>query len=597
MGTRPNIWHPLDPSRRQIRLFHLEPSENIHDQAEGFLETISLDDNPRYEALSYSWGDPTITCAIKLHGVQWEVTTNLEAGLRHLRGNVNEKVLWIDAICIDQGSGEEKNYQVPLMKTIYTNASIVRVWLGEGTEGSDEAMRVLHELGHGDTPRLANVRIDGRPLDMADVGNLRDLFKRKWWRRIWVQQEFVLATRLAMHCGSRCLNHDTLSRLEVDFSEIEHGLNYSTYDDAVLDEMLMGFTDLQYFLNMRTTHDFLVRIERSPSNVQSRMSHFLQSLCMGRRYDCADSRDAIYGLLGLAPNDFASIVDPDYNLSIAEVFQHTAVLIILYTNSLTLFSATVFQQKSQRSTPTWVADWRTSTGDMRTVDQVFSASEGLFNACGRRKLQFDLGSDSVATLNAIYLGHIGAMTAAIPLESDYTKRRIERDWRVFYDHHTLGTLESYYLGSESAESPYWRLLTKDISRTTRELRRCKVEDREKYIIWVNVGIVAANEIARTFDREINVRRVRLFFTANGFVGTGPAAMESGDFIYILAGGSLPYVLRPVPDAACLNTFELIGSCYVHGVMDGQAVDGLREDEPPLPDLDLPRTEWHDIHLV
>ena len=358
MSTGPNIWHPLDPSRRQIRLFHLEPSENIHDQAEGFLEIVSLDDNPRYEALSYAWGDPKITCTIKLQKVQWEVTTNLEAGLRNLRGNVTEKALWIDAICIDQGSNEEKNYQVPLMKTIYTNAIIVRVWLGEGTEGSDEAIRVLDELGHGNPPRLANIRIDGRPLDMGDVGNLRDLLTRSWWRRIWVQQEFVLATRLAMHCGSRCLNHDTLSKLEVIYYEISSGWNYSTYDYTVIVEMARGLSYLQYFLATRSSYDYIAHMERSPGDVPLRMSNFLNTLCLGRDCDCTNPRDSIYGFLGLAPNDFASIVDPDYNLSIAEVFQHMAVLFIVYTNSLTLFSATVFQQKDQRSTPTWVPDWR-----------------------------------------------------------------------------------------------------------------------------------------------------------------------------------------------------------------------------------------------
>ena len=248
MTTRPNIWYPLDASRRQIRLFHLEPSENIHDQAEGFLEIVSLDDNPQYEAFSYAWGDPQITCTIRLHKVQWEVTTNLEAGLRHLRGNINEKVLWIDAICIDQGSNEERNYQVPLMKTIYSNASIVRVWLGEGTEGSDKAMRALNELGHGSPPRLANLRIDGRPLDMGDVVNLRDLLTRSWWRRTWVQQEFVLATRLAMHCGTRCLSHEILSKFVVEIYEMVSGWNYSTYDYTVLLEMWEGFRDLRQFL-------------------------------------------------------------------------------------------------------------------------------------------------------------------------------------------------------------------------------------------------------------------------------------------------------------------------------------------------------------
>ena len=599
MSTRPNIWHPLDPSRRQIRLFHLEPSENIHDQAEGFLEIVSLDDDPRYEALSYTWGYSKITGTIKLHKIQWEVTTNLEAGLRHLRGDVEEKVLWIDAICIDQGSNEEKNYQVPLMRTIYANASIVRVWLGESTDGSDEAMGVFNELGNGNPPRLANVRIDGRPLDMGNVKNLRDLLTRPWWRRIWVQQEFVLATRLALHCGSRCLNHDTLSTFDISSYEIISGWNYSTYDYTVFSEMWQGFSNLHYFLGMRQTHVQLGHAQRSPGHVQSRMRHFLRSLSYGRNFHCANPRDSIYGLLGLAPNDFASIVDPDYNSSVAEVLQHTAVLLILYTNSLTIFSAAVFQQKKLRMVPTWVPDWRNSAGAIRTEEanshkQLILASYGLFNACGQRKLRFELESDSVVTLSGIILDHVEAMTAAITGEDTPNKRRIETDWRRFFDYHIKGTLKSFYLGSESPMSPYWRLLTCDLRP---ELKRCKVEDRENYITWASVEEVAANDVARDFHKLFFPQSVRLFFTANGFVGTGPNAVEPGDSIYVLAGGPLPYVLRPVPDAACVNTFELVGSCYVHGVMDGQAVDGLGEDEPPLPDLNLPKTEWHDIHLV
>lgn len=191
------------------------------------------------------------------------------------------------------------------------------------------------------------------------------------------------------------------------------------------------------------------------------------------------------------------------------------------------------------------------------------------------------------------------MTTANTLEDDSSsnKRKVEGGWRKFFDYYTQGTLTSFYSGSGSPESPYWRLLTWDLTWTTKEWRRCKVEDRENYVTWASVEQVAANEAARNFHRDFYLQGVRLFFTTNGFVGVGPGAMEPGDSIYILAGGPLPYVLRPVPDAACLNTFELVGSCYVHGVMDGQAVDGLGEDEPPLPDLDLPKTEWHDIHLV
>ena len=541
MSMRSNIWHTLDPSRRQIRQFHLEPSENIYDQAEGFLETISLDDNPRYEALSYTWGDPRVTCTIKLHKVPWEVTTNLEAGLRHLRENINEKVLWVDAMCIDQGSNEEKNYQVLLMKIIYAFASIVRVWLGEGTEGSDEAMEVLNELGHGNPPRLVNIRIDGRLLDMGKLRNLCDLLTRSWWRRIWVQQEFVHAARLAMHCGSRCLNHDRLSRFEIDVNEIASGWNYSTYNSDAVEEMFSGFNKLRYFLQLRRTQIIqFTHMQRWPGDVQFGMNHFLQSLCIGRDYLCANPRDSIYGLLGLAPNDFASIVDPDYNLSIAELFQHTTVLLILYTNSLTPLSATVFQQKNQRSMPTWVADWRNSAGlrateEASSFDQVSWASSGYFNAYGQRKLRFELASDSVVTFSGIVLDHVGAISTTTTFGDTFSKGRTEKEWRRFFDYHTRGSLRSFCLGSESPESPYWRLLIFDLWKTrTGHRRRCKVEDRGNYITLANVESNAANEMACNFYREISLHGLRLFFTANGFVGTGPAAMEPGDSIYVLA---------------------------------------------------------------
>lgn len=48
----------------------------------------------------------------------------------------------------------------------------------------------------------------------------------------------------------------------------------------------------------------------------------------------------------------------------------------------------------------------------------------------------------------------------------------------------------------------------------------------------------------------------------------------------------------------INTFELIiGESYVYGIMDGLAVNGPAENDPPLPDNTLPRTDWHGVYLV
>jgi hypothetical protein len=56
-------------------------------------------------------------------------------------------------------------------------------------------------------------------------------------------------------------------------------------------------------------------------------------------------------------------------------------------------------------------------------------------------------------------------------------------------------------------------------------------------------------------------------TKNTYFGTVPDEAEEGDLIVILFGLSIPFVLRPVG----VDTFKLVGHCYVHGIMDGELV--------------------------
>ena len=63
-----------------------------------------------------------------------EIKPNLAAALRELRDEISVRILWIDAICINQSNPEERNQQVPMMADIYGQASRVCVWLGDGKE-------------------------------------------------------------------------------------------------------------------------------------------------------------------------------------------------------------------------------------------------------------------------------------------------------------------------------------------------------------------------------------------------------------------------------------------------------------------------------
>jgi hypothetical protein len=87
---------------------------------------------PKYEALSYAWGEPTMSHTVRELASQatLHITSNLSQALRAIRYENRPRVLWIDAICINQSDLREKGHQVALMGQIYRDAQRVVVWLG-----------------------------------------------------------------------------------------------------------------------------------------------------------------------------------------------------------------------------------------------------------------------------------------------------------------------------------------------------------------------------------------------------------------------------------------------------------------------------------
>ena len=93
--------------------------------------TVCISDDPIFESLSYSWGDPSVTRIVLLNGHAIPVTINLFAALRRLRYRTSSRCLWADALCINQADLEDKSCQVSLMGKVYSIASKGLLWLGE----------------------------------------------------------------------------------------------------------------------------------------------------------------------------------------------------------------------------------------------------------------------------------------------------------------------------------------------------------------------------------------------------------------------------------------------------------------------------------
>ena len=84
-----------------------------------------------YEALSCVWASPNDTVDVFVNDHALSVTTNLYASLLKLRHYSLERIVWADAICINQTDQNEKSHQIQSMAKIYGQVSRVIVWLGE----------------------------------------------------------------------------------------------------------------------------------------------------------------------------------------------------------------------------------------------------------------------------------------------------------------------------------------------------------------------------------------------------------------------------------------------------------------------------------
>ena len=116
------VYTPLDPTQKEIRLLHLAPALNHDDPLVCSFSLASFDEDVDYEALSYAWGDVTPVMPVSLEGKEVLITKNLHSALCHLRYLDQQRILWADALCINQSDLRERTHQVSLMSSIYSRA-------------------------------------------------------------------------------------------------------------------------------------------------------------------------------------------------------------------------------------------------------------------------------------------------------------------------------------------------------------------------------------------------------------------------------------------------------------------------------------------
>ncbi len=371
----PPIYQPLN--KGEIRLLTLKPSEDPFATLEGNIYPKALDDKPRFEALSYVWGDPSVTEDMELDGRQVAVTTNLASALRSFRERDRPIVLWVDALCINQSDDSEKSAQIPLMGRIYKEAFLVRAWLGESENDSDHAMDTLNRMareikqdGDGEGGRKAESPEASETETSSDTENcffigpqkfvtitgedeIADLipemaarvFGPAWLHRMQELQsedkdESTFYNNRAWDSIRGILYRSYWERVwiyqEVALAEnlrIHCGRKVITWEDLRLAALAIDFTGSSGGgLEFHFSPSLWSRLTGGPFNNIISLHHDKRQAARGRRksiYDCVVSqralkatnpKDLIYGLLEVSESD----IIPDYSKPLNEIYRDFA---------------------------------------------------------------------------------------------------------------------------------------------------------------------------------------------------------------------------------------------------------------------------------
>lgn len=180
----PYRYSPLP--KGSVRLLRLLPHRDEHSRIRCHLSVCPLLDSETshhpFEALSYTWASGDRPTSILVNNRECPVGANLYAALLHLRDRYMSRVMWVDAICINQEDVTEKGHQVQSMAKIYAKASRVIVWLGEATATSDQALEDIRMRSSQEPTAILN------------------LIKQPWFQRIWVSRRARSTLPLSTEC-------------------------------------------------------------------------------------------------------------------------------------------------------------------------------------------------------------------------------------------------------------------------------------------------------------------------------------------------------------------------------------------------------------
>ncbi|KAH7073321.1 heterokaryon incompatibility protein-domain-containing protein [Paraphoma chrysanthemicola] len=492
---------------QEIRLVNLYPA--VGDQSSDItcsIVHVNLADEPAFEAVSYTWadstGDASLCRTVLCHGKTIVVTKNCEAALRRFRQKGRNRLLWIDAICIDQNNTSERNHQVKLMASIYSSAVQVLAFLGPTSAEVDAATDGVMDYLQDGTSALGDE-------DGIQRENSAKLFlQQPYFDRLWVLQEIGLAKLAFLVTMNKSVRWDAenmqkVSQLCSDFNMPRPSL-------------------LHWAPSQRTKHTTL-----------------LDALHQSRNCSATDPRDKVFGVLGLTGMNGKSVSFPvDYSLTTAQVFEATAAYLLEQEG---------FDVLRHTSTGVWGLEIALREGtDSGSPIRIGTGAQhfGTWIPTWNVKENHSMGplnfSSKQRRLNKRPSGNRSFPSPCLRTRAHRLDEIVEFDAYGFNDRETvrhaegLPALRAIALCTECCTPANIR----QISRRHRRRR-----PKAMSTIWTE-------HVQDDFSKGL--------FSTTQSMGFARDDFHVGDTIWMLGDASVPFILRPEGDH-----YLLLSECYLH----------------------------------
>jgi hypothetical protein len=530
-------------------------------------------------------------------------------GMRRIYSLAKNVRIWLGTELVDVNGS---TLELPAIKTPWVDRAFARTRLGELGHMPVVLSFIVQALrnreSYGDI-ESSSLLIGFPPQKCAEYTILEAFFDQPWFRRVWIIQEVVVAREATI----------TLGDWEMDWEPFMRAV-------TVLNASYMSNS---FSLALRITGLWAKEVAVMPNfaptrylgeirEVPGRVKYLLPLLVDSRDRKATNQADHVFALLGMtkemsgadsADSAEMKLLEVNYTKPVAEVFTDATKFIILHHQTLApLMFAEWTDGRSILDCPSWVPIWSEPSRNIRIKHDLFNAGNGV-----QASLQFRPAN--VLRVFGYILEPVERSTDELEnvtesndlrCEWHYPPRQPERDfatsaWSLVSDRSSenhagfnpsplyrskeeiLGAFAYTLSGNRDEASPNGRA---DGSDEVTESARAWLQQNVDYFsesssfaqkswLWIKEEMYPGQGITFQACLLRGCWGRKFFITRSGFMGIGPCSLQPGDLVVVILGLTVPLIVRKA-QTAVEATYTLVGTCYVHGIMDGELVKARQE---------------------